>query len=141
MDSVVSFKIDSYAHIGNPYAYKHAAETSIYLSEGSHKLYVCTTYDVRIYGNSLPPKLVFSGSIRSVELIDPHHGMIAYLDDTVLPEIMDGRLVSPYASVVIRNGPVPPLDRIPRDVDFNNQWKMVDKIFVTDMEGNEVIES
>lgn len=138
MNNVISYKIDHYAHAGNPYSYDHATETSIYLSEGPHKLYVCTSYDVRIHGGSIPPKITFTGSFRALDDIDPNYGMIAHVEDSILPEIMNGVLISPYASISVRNGVVQPLDNESESDNIQNGWKMVDKIFVIDSDGNEI---
>ena len=49
-DSVVSFKIDKRAFIGNVYGYEHASGSAVYLEEGEHKLYFSAIMDVRLFG-------------------------------------------------------------------------------------------
>lgn len=145
-NNVVTFKIDGHAHVGNPYSYSHASETSLYLTEGSHKLYICTTYDVRIHGGLSPPKISFTGSFRALETVDAGFGIVPYLEDTLLPDLMDNKLVSIYASVVIRNGLAQRFTEHDGDHNENeNQdekqtgWKQVHKILATDINGNKVL--
>jgi hypothetical protein len=137
VNNVLSFKIDSHSHVGNSYSFDHATETSIYLKEGPHKLYICTAYDVRIHGSSIPPHITFSGSLRPLDEIDPNFGMVAYIEDIILPEIVDGELMSVFGSVAIRNGVVGSLEK-DDTAQMDLDWKMVEKIFITDPNGNEV---
>jgi hypothetical protein len=137
VNNVLSFKIDNHAHVGNFYSFDHATETSIYLKQGAHKLYICTAYDVRVHGSSIPPHITFSGSFRSLDEIDPNFGMVPYIEDIILPEIVDGELMSEFGSVSIRNGVVGSLDEGDTS-DIELDWKMVEKIYIVDTNGNEV---
>ncbi|KAJ3100428.1 hypothetical protein HDU97_002215 [Phlyctochytrium planicorne] len=102
-DHVVSFKIDNRAFIGNVYAYTHSSYSAVFLDEGYHNIYVCAVMDVRLFGGALPPKVLFSGKFVPVDLEGPHRGIVVFPDDSIAPEILDGRLVTPFFSVTVMN--------------------------------------
>ncbi|KAH6585596.1 hypothetical protein BASA50_001204 [Batrachochytrium salamandrivorans] len=102
--NVVSYKIGDRSFVGNIYGYSHSSDSALYLEAGKHMVYVSTSMDVRINGDSLPPKVVFTGEFKQVDVDGPTHGVVAYPMDAILPEILDGHLVTPYASVALLNG-------------------------------------
>lgn len=135
---VITFKIDSYAFVGNVYDTEHASEVSIYLEKGRHTMYVCTTMDVRIFGGEAPPLVTFGASFRTLDAAQSLHGIIPYYSDTVLPEIMDGDLITAFASITLKNGLVAPLEGYSK-INFAEQgWKQIRSVIAHDMQGNQV---
>jgi hypothetical protein len=55
-----------------------------------------------LFNGSGVPTPKFRGSIVRVDSQESH-GVVSYPDDTVLPDILDSRLASPFASVTIMN--------------------------------------
>ncbi|KAI8833518.1 hypothetical protein BJ741DRAFT_551218 [Chytriomyces cf. hyalinus JEL632] len=106
-DHVVSYKIDDKAYVGNVYGFSHASGTAIYLERGVHKIYVCAVMDVRIFGGQVPPKTVFTGKFQPVDLDTSARNILIMNDDTVTPELVDGKLATPYFSLTIMNAYVP----------------------------------
>ncbi|KAJ3218634.1 hypothetical protein HDU67_004687 [Dinochytrium kinnereticum] len=100
---VVSFKIDNRAFIGNVYAYSHSSGSAVYLTEGVHNIYICAVMDVRLFGGAVPPKVLFAGTFKPIDLEAPHKGIIVFPEDGIAPEIMDGRLITPFFSVTVMN--------------------------------------
>ncbi|RKO85506.1 hypothetical protein BDK51DRAFT_33247, partial [Blyttiomyces helicus] len=100
---VVSFKLDKLAYVGNIYSYEHSSFSAIWLEEGVHTLFVATVMDVRVLGGSIPPRPRFKGSIFPVDLTGPNRGVLALPYDAIIPEVVDDRFVSQYASVAIMN--------------------------------------
>ncbi|KAJ3196267.1 hypothetical protein HK101_009532 [Irineochytrium annulatum] len=105
-DHVVSFKIDNRAFIGNVYGYAHSGRNAVWLDEGDHRVYVCAMMDVRLFGGALPPKVLFTGSFQPVDMSGPSRGVLVFPDDAVVPEVMDGKLVTHYLSVTVMNANV-----------------------------------
>ncbi|KAK5668312.1 hypothetical protein QVD99_005343 [Batrachochytrium dendrobatidis] len=101
---VISFKIDDRSFVGNLYSYRHASDSAVYLEAGEHSLYILVSMDVRIFGGSTPPKPVFTGSLEKVEVDGPTRGVVSYSLDTILPDVLDGKLVTSFASITILNG-------------------------------------
>ena len=139
-DNILSFKIDNHSFIGNVYGYKHASENSVFLEAGTHHLYVHTTMDVRLYGGGTPPNVKFSGRFRFLNDIDPDHGIVPYLEDTILPELMDGYLITPYASVTVKNGLTSPLTGVKPSRLMQNEpgWKLIRGVTLTDGTGRDI---
>ncbi|KAJ3326374.1 hypothetical protein HDU76_012977 [Blyttiomyces sp. JEL0837] len=102
-NSVVSFKIDDMAYVGNVYGYDHASASAIFLEKGEHTIYICAVYDIRVFGGSIPPKLKFSGSIIPVEINGSNQGVIVFQNDAIVPEVVNEKLVTPYISVTVMN--------------------------------------
>ncbi|KAJ3406170.1 hypothetical protein HDV05_006128 [Chytridiales sp. JEL 0842] len=102
-NSVVSFKIDDRAYVGNIYNYGHAAGSAIWLSEGEHKVYICAIMDVRLFGGQVPPQVQFSGKFVPVDLTGPNKGIVVFQDDTIVPEALEGNLVTPLFSITVMN--------------------------------------
>ncbi|KAI8846893.1 hypothetical protein BC829DRAFT_418861 [Chytridium lagenaria] len=100
---VVSFKIDDRAFIANVYGYSHSSGSAVYLEEGYHMIYICAVMDVRLFGGAVPPKVLFSGTFTPIDLEGPHKGIVVFPEDGISPEIMDGRLITPYFSVTVMN--------------------------------------
>jgi hypothetical protein len=98
---VNSFKIGSNSYTGNAYDFDHSCDAAVYLSKGEHPIYIQYTHDVRRNGGSTPPKLNILGKISHVSSENGY--IVAYPDDAILPELVDGVLASPFASVSIRN--------------------------------------
>ncbi|KAJ2998060.1 hypothetical protein HDV02_004885 [Globomyces sp. JEL0801] len=98
--------------------------------------------DVRIHGGSTPPKLSFTGSIKRI-IPDLNLGMIVYPNDTILPELMDDKLITEYGSITIKNGFLPlPLSQRPQiakyDVNTERGWKQVIRVVAKDSSGQEL---
>ncbi|KAI8619925.1 hypothetical protein BC830DRAFT_1101631 [Chytriomyces sp. MP71] len=106
-NNVVSFKIDDKAYVGNVYGYKHSSGTAMQLDQGEHKLYVCAVMDVRLFGGKIPPKVTFSATFEPVQFDTPARSILIMNDDTLVPEVMDGRLITPFFSLTIMNAFVP----------------------------------
>ncbi|KAL2913539.1 hypothetical protein HK105_206999 [Polyrhizophydium stewartii] len=102
-NNVLSFKIDNRALVGNVYGYEHASDSAVFLEAGEHWIYVCALMDVRIFGGSTPPQVKFKGSLRYVDVDGPARGVVVFDRDTILPDIVDGSLVTPYGSVTLLN--------------------------------------
>jgi hypothetical protein len=124
INNVASFKINNYAHVANVYGYPHATQSPIYLGLGQHWLYVALNMDIRLFGFSVPPNPYFSGSIFK---INPDQNLVALTDDTMLPENLDGRLVSNWASVAVMNTQTGP---------HNASYKQVVDVITVDEQGN-----
>ncbi|KAJ3058031.1 hypothetical protein HK102_010725, partial [Quaeritorhiza haematococci] len=126
--SVISFKIDNTAYVGNVYAAPHASHSAIYLSRGVHRVYVSTVMDVRLFGGSIPPHVHFTGSLTPIDLSHPHRGIIHFPSDVILPEIMDSTttttnpdgssdsesssFITKYASVTLLNANVSSVTKV-----------------------------
>ena len=100
-NGVASFKIDATTYPGNLYGFEHAADSKLFLSKGSHKVYICLVQDIRVHGTEIPPKPTFSGVLKKVE--SDYNGIIAYPQDTILPEGYKGKMLSLVASFVLKN--------------------------------------
>ncbi|KAJ3283781.1 hypothetical protein HDU79_008768 [Rhizoclosmatium sp. JEL0117] len=107
-DHVVSYKIDDKAYVGNVYGYSHSSGTPMHLERGTHRVYICAVMDVRLFGGQIPPKLVFSGEFMPVEEDLPSRNIIVYNDDVITPEVMDGKLITPFFSLTLMNTYVAP---------------------------------
>ncbi|KAI8812023.1 hypothetical protein BJ742DRAFT_794536 [Cladochytrium replicatum] len=157
MSDVTAFKIDNRPFVGNLYGYTHLTHSAVYLTEGTHTLYVQTVMDIRIFGGSSPPLARFSGQILYVptsesDPADPDpdfpsstataatYGVIAYPHDTLLPEAMDGDLITPYGSVTIMNVNVSHPDDPPATAQsFFDRWVQVIDVTVTNaVDGSEI---
>lgn len=103
---VVSFKIDHRAFVGNIYEYSHASGTAVWLDAGDHMLYVASVMDVRLFGGQIPPKTSFHGEIQLIDTIGPSRGIVVFPKDSILPDIIDGRLATVYARVTLMNANV-----------------------------------
>ncbi|KAI8905029.1 hypothetical protein EDD86DRAFT_212102 [Gorgonomyces haynaldii] len=138
-DNVLSFKIDNYAHVGNVYGYSHCAQIAIYLEEGEHKIFVAAQMDVRIFGDKLPPTVYFKGVFHSINASESF-GVVAYPQDTILPEMMDGKLITNFGSLTIKNAVVESLENYkqPKTMGFESGWKLVEGIVAKDKEGNQI---
>jgi predicted esterase len=134
---LITYKIDDKAFPGDVYAFDHASESSIYLERGKHTLYAYLVLDVRIHGGSTPPKNSFSGSIRYVDM-SKNSGIVGYPDDTILPEMMDGVLVSPMASVSIKNSYIPEFFESQGKMTDGPGWKQILRIQIRDEKSQEI---
>ncbi|KAJ3121874.1 hypothetical protein HK100_012200 [Physocladia obscura] len=102
-DHVVSYKIDDKAFVGNVYGFKHASGTAMYLESGLHKLYICAVMDVRLFGGAVPPKVIFTGNFDFVDQSTSSRNIVLFNDDSIIPEVLDEKLVTPYFSLTVMN--------------------------------------
>ncbi|KAJ3009455.1 UNVERIFIED_CONTAM: hypothetical protein HDU68_002701 [Siphonaria sp. JEL0065] len=107
---VVSYKIDNKAYVGNVYGYSHSSGTPMYLERGDHMLYICAVMDVRLFGGQVPPKVLFTGKFLPVDQETPSRNIILFNEDAIIPEVLDGKLVTPFFSLTIMNTFVAPSD-------------------------------
>eukprot|EP00842_Homolaphlyctis_polyrhiza_P000096 jgi/Hompol1/1087/HPOL_002640-RA len=138
---IVSFKIDDRAFVGNIYGYPHASESAIYLEAGEHMLYVCVFMDVRLFGGSVPPKVSFTGQFRSLDLNGPSKGIVTFPLDTLLPDLLDDKLVTPYASVTVMNARAPMQSLVSESVHELTDgpgWVQVVSVRATSLDGIEI---
>ena len=135
IDGADQFFIDGVQLIPNYYSHTtHVCENAIYLHEGGHTLNIITKYDINVLGISIPPLAQFRGTIRVVK---GDESAVVYVQDTILPEIMDGLLVSTFASVSIRNPHIFPVSS-GRKGDALDGSVSVEGVWVTDSQGLEV---
>ncbi|KAJ3314345.1 hypothetical protein HDU76_002435, partial [Blyttiomyces sp. JEL0837] len=102
-EHVVSFKIDERSFVGNMYGYEHATGSAVFLEEGVHVLYICAVMDVRLFGGYLPPKVTFSGKFVPVDMTPETKGVVVFYDQAIVPEVLEGQLVTPYFSITVMN--------------------------------------
>ena len=133
---LVSYKIDQHVYPGNVYGFDHGADSAIYLSKGVHKIYACLVLDVRIHGGSIPPQNSFTGSIKLTDSND--NGIKVYPDDTILPEIMNDRLITSYGSVTIKNTFTSNLGAGTQRVKDGPGWKQIKRILVTGPDNEQI---
>ncbi|KAI9333717.1 hypothetical protein BDR26DRAFT_868064 [Obelidium mucronatum] len=100
---VVSYKIDDKAYVGNVYGYTHSSGTPMYLERGDHRIYICAVMDVRLFGGQVPPKILFNGKFVPVDPDTPSRNIVLFNDDAVVPEVLDGKLITPFFSLTIMN--------------------------------------
>ncbi|KAJ3300309.1 hypothetical protein HK104_002128 [Borealophlyctis nickersoniae] len=62
--------------------------------------------DVRLNGGSIPPKTQFGGTFTYVEINTAEDSVLAIKGDAIMPEVMGGTLVTPFASVTLLNANV-----------------------------------
>jgi pimeloyl-ACP methyl ester carboxylesterase len=134
---LITFKIDENVYPGDVYGFDHASESSVYLEKGEHRLYAHLVLDVRIHGGATPPKSAFTGSMRYVDL-STNRGVVSYPMDTILPEMMDGILISPIASVSIKNSFIPEYLTVQRKMNDGPGWKQVLRIQVRDEKSQDI---
>ncbi|KAJ3273129.1 hypothetical protein HDV01_004768 [Terramyces sp. JEL0728] len=130
-DGPITFKIDETAYPGNVYSYPHASDSAVYLEEGVHSIYVYSVLDVRIHGDFVPPKISFKGSITKVQE-DVDKGLVAYPKDAILPEVLEKKWISPYASVTLKNGYLGLPFHGPKLNEYDQGWKQVVKVIALD---------
>ncbi|KAI9000181.1 hypothetical protein BC832DRAFT_562686 [Gaertneriomyces semiglobifer] len=99
---VVSWMIDDRPFVGNVYHYDHAACSAVYLSEGSHILYVYGSLDVRVSGGYIPPEIHFGATFTLAD-VSQNAGLVHFPNDAIMPDIIGNALVSPFASVTLLN--------------------------------------
>ena len=132
-NGVSSFKIDATAYPGNLYSFEHASDSKIFLTQGEHMVYICLVQDIRIQGTEVPPKPTFSGYLKKVESTE-YSGVIAYPQDTILPEGYKGKMLSLAASVVLKNtNEFIPLPNRKMGIGFG--WKQVLNVIIEDDAG------
>ncbi|KAJ3388598.1 hypothetical protein HDU92_001416 [Lobulomyces angularis] len=103
--NVISIKVDNEVLLGNMYSYQHAASNPIWLEEGIHNIYLCLNWDIRIFGNGIPA-IQFKGSIKNVDVPLENRGVIFFPSDTIVPDIINDKLVTNRFSVTIMNANV-----------------------------------
>lgn len=58
----------------------------------------------RLIFRSSPPKESFKGSIEKLDSIAPQNRILLFPDQDIMPETMQGKLVTSFASVTVMNG-------------------------------------
>jgi hypothetical protein len=128
-----SFNVDGVSYPGNLYSYDHATDSAVWLNRGKHTIYVCLVNDIRINGGGIPPRNSFSGTITKVDT-QLSDSVVTFPNDTILPELQEGTLISKFASVAIKNAKKIPFSP-PRRIASAPGWKQVLKIIVSDSDG------
>ncbi len=67
------------------------------------------------------------------------NGIISYHHDVLLPEVMDGVLVSTYGSITLKNAQIDPLDTASDPASLYRHWKQIDRVTVHDLQGRLVL--
>jgi hypothetical protein len=93
---VTHFKIDHRSYTGNVYGYHHSCSSAIHLEKGMHHFYVAFMYDIRMHGLSEQQK--FTAQIQPVD-----RDIVLFDRDTLLPQTINGRLITAFASVTLMN--------------------------------------
>jgi len=98
-NNVFHYKLDDIVYTGNGLNSTTDVPNIVYLTLGKHDLYTSQAYDIRKNGGIKPPKVLFFYDIYPIDVND------SYLvsDQEVIPEIMNGKLISDFASVTIQN--------------------------------------
>ena len=136
INGVSTFKIDSTSYPGNLYNFEHAVDSRVFLEKGAHTLYVCLSYDIRVHGTEIPPRLSFKGIMKKV-VESENAGIISYPSDIILPEGYKGRMLSLKASLVLKNtNKFTPVSR--RKMGIGMGWKQVLGVILEGKNGEEV---
>jgi hypothetical protein len=65
-----------------------------------------TLSTILFFPRKIPPTVYFNGRFTPVDLSSPQRGIVVFPSHTIVPEILQNRLVSPYISVTLVNANV-----------------------------------
>ena len=97
-DQVLEYWVDDNPHFGADFYEYRKAPLVINLTPGCHKFDIRLIRDVRAMGGFVEPTIPIRLSVEGTE-----GGLVAASHRLLVPDIVDGRLASPFASVPLRN--------------------------------------
>lgn len=97
-DGVLEFRVDGNHHFGGDHYGFRKAPVVLHLSPGHHQIDIRLVRDVRAMGATGPPSIH-----PRLELELSKLAAIAVPDQLIIADIVEGTLVSPYASMPVRN--------------------------------------